>query len=205
MTTKNRHDSGPAHIYASEGRNKTTMTNPDETPSATPLLDSLSPQQAAQALRQLVATDPAIAARAEEVAGSILSDVDPDDIAEMLADDLSDLAIEDVWDAAGPTRDGGYIDTTDCAWDMLDEVLEPYTDEMMAYIDRGMPDESRDYCLGILMGIRLFEEMHSSICEEVPDYCSDTFDIVWEEWEEAIGDAEQIALLASLLEEEGLV
>ncbi len=88
---------------------------------------------------------------------------------------------------------------------MMDEVVSSYTDEMMAYISRSMPDESRRYCLGILLGLRHIREEDVPLCAEVPDYCSETFDIIREEWEEAAGDAEQIRLLACFLEENELI
>jgi hypothetical protein len=181
------------------------MAETNRTVSTTPLLDSLAPEQARHVLYHLLRTDPAIAARAEDIAGTLLSDVCSDSIAEMLAYDLSCLAIEDVWDTSGRIRGGGYVDTTDRAWEMMDEVLSSYTDEMTAYINRDMPDESRHYCLGILMGLRHIREEDTPLCEEVPDYCSDTFDIVREEWEKAIHDTEQIALLARALKEKELV
>jgi hypothetical protein len=181
------------------------MAETNRTVSTTPLLDSLAPEQAQHVLYHLVRTDPAIAARAEDIADTLLSDVCSDSVAEMLACDLSCLAIEDVWANSGRTRDGDYVDTTDCAWEMMDEVVSSYTDEMMAYMDRDMPDESRHYCLGILIGLRHIREEDTPLCVEVPDFCSDTFDIVREEWEKAIHDTEQIALLARALKEKELV
>lgn len=181
------------------------MTDTNRAVSTTPLLDSLAPEQARQVLYHLLRTDPSIAARAEDIAGTLISDVCCDYVAEMLAYDLSCLAIEDVWDTSGPTRDGDYIDTTDRAGEMMDEVVSSYTDEMMAYINRGMPDESRHYCLGILMGLRQIREEETPICVEIPDYCSDTIGIVREEWEKAIHNTEQIALLARALKEKELV
>ncbi len=180
------------------------MKDHTRTPFATPLLNSLAPDQMHHVLFHLVRTDPAIAARAEEIAGTLIGDVDPEDIAETLADDLSSLEIEDVWHTAGRTRDGDHIDTSERAWQMMDEVVSPHRDEMMAYIRRGMPEESRRYCSGILLGLRNFEETDSPFCKEIPDYGSETSIDIRQEWEEAICDTEQIALLVDFLEEQGL-
>jgi hypothetical protein len=162
----------------------------------TPLLATLSADQAHSVLMRLVYDDPALAARAEEVARDLLEYVDSTAIADILCYELSTLKIEDVWDTSGRTRDG-YIDPSDRAWEMLDEVLE--------YLRRGMPDESRIYALGILLGIKKFQNNSgSALLEEVPDYGDDTLELVREEWEEAVGDDEQVRLFADELREEGL-
>lgn len=162
----------------------------------TSLLATLSADQAHSVLMRLVYDDPALAARAEEVARDLLEYVDSTAIADILCCELSTLKIEDVWDTSGRTRDG-YIDPSDRAWEMLDEVLE--------YLRRGMPDESRIYALGILLGIRKFQNNSgSALLEEVPDYGDDTLELVREEWEEAVGDDEQVRLFADELREEGL-
>jgi|LSQX01.1.fsa_nt_gb hypothetical protein len=162
----------------------------------TPLLATLSADQAHSVLMRLVYDDPALAARAEEVARDLLEYVDSTAIADILCCELSTLKIEDVWDTSGRTRDG-YIDPSDRAWEMLDEVLE--------YLRRGMPDESRIYALGILLGIKKFQNNSgSALLEEVPDYGDDTLELVREEWEEAVGDDEQVRLFADELREEGL-
>jgi len=75
----------------------------------------------------------------------------------------------------------------------------------MLYLKRGMVEESRLCCAGILLGIRRFEQdSGSDLLEEAPDYCNETFDSVREEWEKAVGDAAQVRLLARFIEEKGL-
>lgn len=171
---------------------------------STPLLDSLNDYQAQLVLARLIYGDPALTARAEDCARDILQIVDSEEIADSLSHELSSVSIEEVWDTSGRTRTG-YVDSSERAWEMLDDVLEPYRDEMMAYLQRGMAEESRLYCAGILLGIRRFQKSPGSgILDEVPDYCNSTFDTVLEEWEEAVGDAEQVRLLARFIEEEGL-
>ncbi|MDN7025441.1 hypothetical protein FGU65_11130 [Methanoculleus sp. FWC-SCC1] len=182
------------------------MPKRKRTASATPLLDSLSAEQAAIVLAQLVRADPALAVRAEDVARDLLQAVDAEAVAASLAADLARIAIEDVWKTSGRIRDGGYLYPSERAWEMMDEVVAPYTAEMAACLRRGMVDASRLYCAGILLGIRQFErESGSALLEEEPDYCDDAFYTIREEWEEAVGDADQADLLARFLEEKGLL
>jgi hypothetical protein len=67
----------------------------------TPLLATLSADQAHSVLMRLVYDDPALAARAEEVARDLLEYVDSTAIADILCCELSTLKIEDVWDTSG--------------------------------------------------------------------------------------------------------
>ncbi len=172
--------------------------------SKTPLLDSLSAGQAQSVLMRLVCDDPSLAARAEGIARDLLKVIDSVEIAGILCDDLSALEIEEVWKTSGRTREG-YIYPSERAWGMMDEVIESYKEEMMTYLRRGMPEESRIYCSGILLGLREFQrDSRSDLLEEAPDYCDDTFESIREEWEEAVDDAGQVHLLARFIEEEGL-
>jgi len=174
--------------------------------SPTPLLDSLCAEQAQQVLYLLVRGDPAIAARAEGLARALLGAVHVEGVADSLAEDLSGPAIEDVWDTSGRTRDRGYVYPSERAWEMMDDVVAPYQDEMMAYLRRGMAEQSRLYCAGILIGLRRFQQdSDSALLDEVPDYCGETIDTVREEWESAVADAGQVKLLARFLEEKGLL
>ncbi|KAF5043021.1 hypothetical protein DSECCO2_506630 [anaerobic digester metagenome] len=180
------------------------MPRRKKTVSSTPLLDSLSVDQARFVLARLIGDDPALAARAEGIARDVLRMVDTEGIAESVASDLSRIEIEEVWETSGRRRDG-YVYPSERAWEMLDDALEPHKGEMMAYLKRGMIEESRLYCEGILLGIRRFQKTsRSGILDEVPDYCNETFDSVREEWEEAVGDAVQVRLLARFIEEKGL-
>ncbi|MFA7162190.1 MAG: hypothetical protein WC083_06435 [Candidatus Methanomethylophilaceae archaeon] len=76
----------------------------------------------------------------------------------------------------------------------------------MTHLQRGMPEESRIYCAGILRGIREFQNHSTSaLKDETPDYCDSAFASVQEEWGEAVDDPGQVRLLAAYLEEEDLL
>ncbi len=174
------------------------------TPAPTPYFDSLDLTRRYRILSALIPQYPEIAARAEELAEEILLDVDTEDIAGSLADELDGPDIEEVWDSSGRTRDG-YVDPSERAYEMLEEIIDPYIDEMMDYLKRDMKDQSRDYCAAILLGIHKFEtEYSSSLLEEVPDFCNDMSQYVREKWEESVEDEERVKLLSGFLEENGL-
>ena len=94
------------------------------TPVRTPYPDSL---------------DPEIAIHAEELAEEILLDVDIEGIAYSLSDELNGPYIEEVWDSSGGTLDG-YVYPSERAFEMLEEIIDPYINEMMDYLKRNMKD-----------------------------------------------------------------
>ena len=181
----------------------TGTKTPSPTPTPTPILDALSSGKSRQILMQLVRSSPEIAVRAEELARELPEDVDSAMIAESLADDLSYPEIEDVWDTSGSTRDG-YIEPCERAYEMLEEILDDYIEEMNRYLKRGLVDQSREYCAGILLGIHRFcEQSCSGLLEELPDF-SEEADLIRQEWEDTVADERQIQLLSEYLLEKGM-
>lgn len=72
------------------------MPKRKKTASVTPLLNSLSAEQAQGVLAQFIRDDPTLASRAEGVARDVLRIVGSEEIAGSLAGDLAGIEIEDV-------------------------------------------------------------------------------------------------------------
>jgi len=86
------------------------------------------------------------------VAKELLGAVDAGDVgAEVLAE-LESLRVEDVWDRAGPRRDG-YSDPAEVAAEMIDKALEPCADEIEHLICLGMLVQADGLFRGILRGL----------------------------------------------------
>jgi hypothetical protein len=138
------------------------------------ILVGLSIEQARAVLRAL-AQDPQLAprilqtAQAEIATHSPHSPDDADAIAEEVLWALESLEVEEVWDRAGPKRDG-YVETSEAAGEMLSEALRPFRDEMARYNNLGMADEAMYTCLGILSGLYRFEDESES---EFKDWAAD--------------------------------
>jgi hypothetical protein len=172
-------------------------------PSTTPLLDTLKASESRNILMQLVRSSPDIAAKAEKLARAFLVDVESEEIADSLARDLSYPTIEEVWETSGRTR-YGYIEPGERAYEILEEILDEYITDMNTYLRRGMVDQSREYCAGIVLGIGQFcMESHADILEEVPDFSNEA-DLIRRNWEEKVNDETQIQLLAEYLQEKGV-
>ena len=126
------------------------------------LIDQLTAGEGREILRALARQDAQLAARITETITAYLSSQGPQSledagsIAEDLFYELDHLEVEEVWDRAGPTRHG-YVEPMEVADEMMQEVLEPFLEEMKRYQQLGMQDAARYTCIGLLAGLYRFE------------------------------------------------
>ena len=129
------------------------------------IVNNLSPDDALFILKSLASDDLSLATRVAEMALVHLAEVDLEAIAAELYDALEALKVEEVWDRAGKTRDG-YVETGEAADQMIEEVLEPFLDEMKKYQTMGLTLEARHMCMGMLLGLYDFEHACTSEFKE---------------------------------------
>jgi hypothetical protein len=133
------------------------------------IIDHLSPTDALAILRTLADSDEQLARRIAEIATAHLSEVDPEEVATVLYDELSFLEVEEVWDRAGPKRHG-YVDPGEAADQMIEEVIGPYLEELKKYQELGMNTEANRMCMGLLLGLYRFDhESRSKFKDWAPD------------------------------------
>ena len=132
-------------------------------------LDAISGEDARSILFYLSATYPemtkVILAKAEE----LLKDFDCEGIAHEVSCDLEMLELEDLWNCSGPSR-YGYTSPEDMAVEMFEEALESFEKQIVQYEGLGMHEEAKRYCMGVLLGIYLFDHASES---EFKDYTPD--------------------------------
>ena len=87
---------------------------------------AISPDEALEVLQELT-KDPRIRKRAQALALAMVGDVDPDAVAEEVFYELDSIAVEDVWDNSGSTRDG-YVDSGEYAWELFAKALGPFAE-----------------------------------------------------------------------------
>ena len=93
------------------------------------IVKHLSLGDAHKILQILAREDDRLAARIAEMARSLLSDVEPEEVAADLCAELDALEVEEVWDRAGRTRHG-YVEPSEAADEMIEEVVEPFLQEL---------------------------------------------------------------------------
>lgn len=156
------------------------------------ILDKINSNDALVILKILCKEDMNIAKRIEQIVREYLSEVDIDDIASEVYFDLDNIEVEEVWDRSGSTRDG-YIDPGDMAWQMFEEALDPYLEELKKYQNFSMHNEAKKYCVGILKGIYQFEKKSKSEykvwAEDAP---GEYFGQVLSEWKKGCKNSKDI-------------
>lgn len=132
-------------------------------------LDRLKPQEAQEVLRQLLDAHPELASEAQRSARSLLENVECEEIADDVDDAVRALDFDDLNAKAGP-HDWGYVGPTDAAWEILEEALEPFLQDMHRCFELGMESEALEICKGMLLG--LYRLAHGPLTE-VMEYAQD--------------------------------
>lgn len=166
------------------------------------IIDHLSPSDALSILRTLADSDEQLARRIAEIATAHLSEVDPEEIAVVLYDELDALEVEEVWDRAGPKRHG-YVDPGEAADQMIEEVIDPYLEELKKYQELGMNTEANRMCMGLLMGLYRFDhESRSEFKDWAPDAPSNFAWTVIDAWKAGAPNRMDVKALKAFIEDE---
>ena len=89
------------------------------------IFDKISPDDALKILRQISKTDKVLKDKIIALAEDLFRDVDVDEICEAVFYELDGIDVHELWDRAGPNRDG-YTSPEDMSVEMFEEALEPY-------------------------------------------------------------------------------
>ena len=166
------------------------------------IIDEINEEDAYMILKQLANEDDTVKKRIEKIALDYLSDVDIDEIAEHVFDELDSIEVEELWDQSGSTR-YGYVDPYEHAWEMFEEQLEPFIDQMEKYLNLSMYTEAKGYCLGILKGIYKFEKAATT---EFADWAVDAphnyFEVVHDKWKKKHKDKDDIEEVENIIKKE---
>jgi len=159
------------------------------------LLDTINPDDALHILRTIYAEDKKIADKIERVANQYLSDVDIDQIAKEVYSELDGLEVEELWDRSGPSHKG-YAEPGEMAYEMLEEVLEPFIAQIKKYQDLAKPKEAKLYCMGIIKGISQYEKESKSEFKgwagDGVGECSQWVLLEWEKGNKSVDDRKEM-------------
>ncbi len=166
------------------------------------IINQLSPGDGLAILQTLAREGEQLAARIAEIATTRLRDVDPGDVAFGLYEELEFLEVEEVWDRSGSTRHG-YVDPAEAADQMMDEVVDPYLDELKKLHALGMNAQANRMCIGLLQGLYMFEhESGSKFKDWATDSTAAFAEAVIRAWKRGAPDKADIAEVKAFIEEE---
>jgi len=146
------------------------------------ILASLSNEQAAIILKQLWDKGGDIRNSILAEAEKILCSVDVDEIARDILFTLDLIDVHKLWDRSGYSHDE-YTSPEEMAYEMVEEELSPYLNQIDTYHKLEMYNEEKLYCMGVLGGLYLYQkEAKSEFRNWAVDIPVELFRSVLERW-----------------------
>ncbi len=164
------------------------------------IFNIITPDDAFVILQTLAKEDKELAKRIEQLALEYLSNVDVESVADEVYSELDCIDVEELWDRSGSTRDG-YVDPGEMAWEMFEEALQPFIDEMKKHQKLSMPYEAKYQCMGILKGIyRFYKESNSEFKDWAVDAPGEYFGTVLDEWRGSCESSEDLEEMETFIQ-----
>ncbi|MCL4378259.1 MAG: hypothetical protein M1409_07770 [Actinobacteria bacterium] len=156
------------------------------------ILDRINTDDGLFILKRLAEEDVSLLKKIEHAASEYFKEVIVEDIADEVFWELDSLEVEDVWDQSGSTS-FGYVDPGEKAWEMFEDAIEPYLDELIKRQDLEMDEEAKKYCMGILKGIYKFEkESENEFKDWAVDAPEQNFEEVFDKWKKHCTNPDEI-------------
>jgi hypothetical protein len=170
-------------------------------PPRSRILESLTGSDALSILKILAARDERLAREIDAVAGELLGEVNVAGVAANVKDELESLDVDDIFDKSGARRDG-YVDPGEAAFQMFEEALAPFLQDMERYRTLGLLEQASACCLGILQGIYNFDKDSSTQYKEwAVDAPEEYFGQVADAWENICHGKPPLSQLESFVKE----
>ncbi|TDD52031.1 hypothetical protein E1286_09320 [Nonomuraea terrae] len=117
------------------------------------VLAVLSAAERGQVLLALLEAHPDLVPEAEEIGRRMLGSGDWTAVAQDVSAALRGLRLSDLAERAGPQWGGGYVDLRVAAWELLDEVMRPYREDLARRVRAGASQAALEIGLGLLAGL----------------------------------------------------
>lgn len=164
-------------------------------------IEAITSEHALTVLKKIINEDKRIAKRIQQIITHIISPVDPEEVAGEIASELDCIEVEDLWDRSGSTRDG-YVDTGEMAYEMVEEALSPFLDQLKEYKALSMEKEAKLFCMGIIRGLYLFDtESDTQFREWAEDIAGNIFDGFLITWKKEFKDKKYLTDIKKYIKE----
>lgn len=143
-------------------------------PARSPAVNALTAAEKGELLDALLTARPDLRGQAEELATRLLSGVDPIGVANDVESALKFVEIDELNGRAGHRPGIGYVHPVDAAAEILDELLQPFLDDLQRHARLGMTAAAVDIAVGILHGLHRCRDGGSeSLLEYSPDFADE--------------------------------
>ena len=138
------------------------------------VLDRLRPEEAQTVLWRLLAAHRELRAEAQQIAKSLLSEVEFEWVADEVEEAVRDLGLDELGSRAGK-HSWGYTSPTAAAWELLEERVSPFIEDMKRQLELGLDAEALEMCKGVVLGLyRVRNEQGDDVLEWAPDFPAET-------------------------------
>jgi hypothetical protein len=156
------------------GKKPAPASSAERPPKKTPVLDRLEPKEAGAVLRRLLAAHPNLGTEAEQIAKSLLGESSLAVVADDVEDAIRSLHLDDLEGRAG-RHSWGYTEPSEAAWELLEEAVNPFLEDMKRRMDLGLEAETLEVCKGILLGLySARDEKADTVIGWAPDFLEET-------------------------------
>lgn len=153
----------------------------------TDVIAALTGAEAREVLRALLRAHPDLGPEARAIATQRLERVDVVEVAEAVVEAVQALGFDELNGRAG-RQAYGYVEPEEAAWDLLEEALAPFTDEIERLLHPGLEEAARAQVEGVLLGLRdVRNEQLGDILEYAPDFPAEAAETALRTWMYAPG------------------
>jgi len=116
-------------------------------------MELLSDGQARVVLARLLDAHPELADAADRLAVGLLAAVDPGTVADHVVSAFQRQPFTVIAQRAGRQPGGGYVHETDAGWELLEQTLQPWRDELDRLAAAGLDQPARRLVSGVIAGL----------------------------------------------------
>jgi hypothetical protein len=116
------------------------------------LIDRLHPAESTAVLGALLEMHPELVPDAAKLARAAIQEVDAEAVAGKVEDAVCILDTEDLGERSR-RRCKGYVEPTEAAWELIQEAVAPFLDDLDRLVNLGFGKAAIDMCAGILLGL----------------------------------------------------
>jgi len=166
------------------------------------IINKISQREALVILQSLAKSDKEIKNKIIEIAENLFKDIDVEEIGEDVFYDLDGIDVHDLWDSSG-AKSNGYISPENMAFEMVEEQLKMYYQELFRLCELNMAKEALQYCMGVLKGIyRYVNESESEFKDWATDIPEECFGYLIGEWEKRCKRKSQVKEMERFIKKE---
>lgn len=145
-------------------------------------LERLKADESAAVLRRRLEAHPDLAGEAEKIARSFLHEVNYEEVAAAIEDEIRAQDYEALNARAG-RHEWGYVEPSEAAWEILEETVEPFRKDMKRHLELGLEGEALEICKGLVLGCyRLSEHEGGDVLGWAPDFPAEAASQALEVW-----------------------